>query len=197
MLSSSKSVISPVVNIVAKACVNVHPNLLTLVGLISPIGFLYFMIIGMPLYSLCFLLLAPFDMLDGAVARLTGKANAFGGLLDSTVDRVSDGLYISAFGFAGYVGWQWVTTLLITSYLISYIRSRAELSFLENGGQKGDFSLAVGIVERTERLLGIGILTIFIILGQFKLLNIGIYILLGLSIITVLQRLHKADEELK
>ena len=197
MLSSSKSVISPIVNIVAKACVNVHPNLLTLIGLVSPVGFLYFMIAGMPIYSFVFLLLAPFDMLDGAVARLTGKANGFGGLLDSTVDRVSDGLYICAFGFPGLVQWHWVITLLITSYLISYIRSRAELSFLENGGQKSGFSLAVGIVERTERLVGIGILTIFVILGQLELLNIGFYVLIGLSIITVLQRLAKANNALK
>lgn len=197
MLSLSKSVISPAVNIVAKACRNVHPNLLTLVGLISPIGFLYFMTLGMPLYSFLFLLLAPFDMLDGAVARLTGKANGFGGLLDSTTDRVSDGLYISAFGFAGLVAWHWVITLLIISYMISYIRSRGELSSFESGGQKGGVSLAVGIVERTERLVAIGLLTILIILGQFELLNIGMYILIGLSIITVVQRLAKASRMLR
>jgi len=151
--------------------------------------FFYLLLSGHYILSLLALAAGAFDMIDGEVARSQNKVTAFGGLLDSTLDRLADTLLISAFGFASLVRWELVVSLLTTSYLISYIRSRAELA-----GQ-GKFILAIGIIERGERLLGIGILvSILLFLPQpiiwldLSAVEIGFVFLLILSIITVYQR---------
>jgi archaetidylinositol phosphate synthase len=137
------------------------------------------------------------DTLDGAVARMTGKTSAFGGFLDSSLDRVSDALFICAFGFAGIVRYDIVIAVMFLSLFISYIRSRAELA------AKGNIVLAVGIVERTERLILIFLaLVLFLVFPQNS--NIGgfnvaemIFLLLSfLSLITVLQRIFAAKTKL-
>jgi Phosphatidylglycerophosphate synthase len=87
------------------------------------------------------------DMLDGQVARSQNKVTPFGGFLDSTVDRFADFTIIVAFGFAEIVEWQFVLTLLLLTYLISYIRSRVELA------SNNKITANIGLMERTERLI--------------------------------------------
>src|SRR5262249_62133353 len=94
------------------------------------------------------------DMLDGALARITGSTGVFGAFLDSTMDRIAD-----AAVFAGIAIWlatgghdklSAVVALfcLVTGGLVSYAKARAE-----GLGLRCD----VGIAERTERLLiGLG-----------------------------------------
>jgi len=52
-------------------------------------------------------------MLDGMVARKYHKVTAYGGFLDSTMDRVADFLIITAFSFGGIVRWEIVAPLLL------------------------------------------------------------------------------------
>ncbi|HUJ04828.1 MAG TPA: CDP-alcohol phosphatidyltransferase family protein [Streptosporangiaceae bacterium] len=127
------------------------------------------------------------DMLDGALARITGTSGTFGAFLDSTLDRVGD-----AAVFAGIA--IWLATgghdrvlaavalfCLVAGGLVSYAKARAE-----GLGLRAD----VGIAERTERLL-IGLVAIGLSgLGVPYVLSIGLWILAVLSAITFGQRVY-------
>lgn len=137
------------------------------------------------------------DMIDGAVARMTGKTSLFGGFLDSSLDRVADSMYILGFSYAGLVRWDISSVLVVLSLLISYLRSRAELA------GKDQFKLDVGIIERPERLIMIFIaLSGQLILSTWQWLGFNFaevtFLLLGaLSLITIIQRSVKAYQLLK
>ncbi|MFS8160258.1 MAG: CDP-alcohol phosphatidyltransferase family protein [Candidatus Roizmanbacteria bacterium] len=191
MLSSIKASFTPVIDIVAKPFAKIHPNYISIVGLISPILFMWAIGEAHYFYAFLAMLLAPLDMLDGAVARISGKVSGFGGLLDSTIDRVSDAIYISSFGFAGLLPWWLVVSVLITSYLISYIRCRAELA------SKGTIVLNIGILERTERLIMIAFIALLYLFNYHALAYYAMILLLLLSIITIFQRLQKSYEVLR
>lgn len=137
------------------------------------------------------------DMVDGLVARAQNKVTAFGGLLDSTVDRFADFTVLAAFGFAGLVSWEIILPVVLLTYLISYIRSRTELA------ANGTLVASVGFMERTERLLlvfaGLSLYAVApgTLLGNFNILEI-MFVLLGiLSAITVGQRIAFAYKKLK
>jgi CDP-diacylglycerol--glycerol-3-phosphate 3-phosphatidyltransferase len=89
------------------------------------------------------------DLLDGPLARSTGKISPFGAFLDSTVDRYSD-FFVFA-GLATYfvrngeVFWFFVTLgIILGSFVVSYTKARSE-NFIKNCG--------VGIFGRSERIL--------------------------------------------
>lgn len=96
------------------------------------------------------------DLLDGAVARVSGTQSKFGGILDSSLDRLGDGAVLGAFVFyflqqqkvliAGFA-----MSALIGAFLVSYVRARAECE-IEN--------CRVGFWERGERIvyLALGLL---------------------------------------
>ena len=127
------------------------------------------------------------DMLDGALARITGSTGVFGAFLDSTMDRIAD-----AAVFAGIAIWlatgghNKLSALvalfcLVSGGLVSYDKARAE-----GLGLRCD----VGIAERTERLL-IGLVAIGLAgLGVPYVLSIGLWILAVLSTITFGQRVY-------
>lgn len=135
-------------------------------------------------------------MLDGAIARVYNKETAFGGFLDSTLDRVSDFLIITSFSFAHIVRWEISAPLLLFSFLTSYIRSRAELS------SNGKISVAVGLIERPERIIIIGfgiflyIFFPFLTVCNCNIVEIIFIILTFLSLITVIQRMWFAYKHL-
>ena len=136
-----------------------------------------------------------FDLVDGMIARKYNKVTAFGGFLDSTLDRVSDFLIITAFAFAGIVRWEIVAPLLLFSFLVSYTRSRGELA-------KPTVSFAVGLIERTERLLITFLaLLLYIFLPNqtivgFNIAEVSFIILFLLSFYTFLQRTIHAYKNL-
>jgi CDP-diacylglycerol--glycerol-3-phosphate 3-phosphatidyltransferase len=106
------------------------------------------------------LIAAPFDMLDGAIARATGKTSAFGAFLDSTLDRYSECILL--FGLLWHIVHspdpaQATRTLLcfaaVTgSLLVSYNRARAEALGFHN---------EVGLFARPERVVALGAFLIF------------------------------------
>ena len=119
------------------------------------------------------------DMIDGALARYTGKTSKFGAVLDSTLDRASEGAVLIALAYVlvvenSVLGVTLVAVTMLFSFLVSYIRSRAEGIGLE---------LKDGIFTRSERVIVLGI---GIIINQ---LIIALAIVAFFSIITTVQRL--------
>ncbi len=191
MLSKYKERFLPIVSIVARPFGSVHPNVISLIGFVFSFVFGFLLLNGY--YGLAILSYAGIltDTLDGYVARSTGKVSAFGGFLDSTLDRAGDFVIINSFAFAEIVRWEITLTLTLFSFLISYIRSRAELA------GNGKFALDVGIMERTERLVAIVILLVAQTLltktgSSYDILNVGFQILIVLSFVTLIQRMYKA-----
>jgi CDP-diacylglycerol--glycerol-3-phosphate 3-phosphatidyltransferase len=127
-----------------------------------------------------------FDILDGALARLTHKVTRFGGILDSTLDRISEAamlLGIMAFFFfhSGSPLVPWMVLLagatLLFSLMVSYVRSRAESAGID---------CQVGICTRAERVI---ILALGLLIGTNLSLAIALAIIAVLSLVTVIQRL--------
>ena len=125
------------------------------------------------------------DLLDGTMARLRGSKSKWGALLDSTVDRVSD-----AAVHGGVAYWQATTNqhraatlalvCLILGQLVSYVKARAEgLGFSAN----------VGLAERAERLLILGVGGLLAGLGLKPALEVALWVLAALSVITIAQRM--------
>ncbi len=90
------------------------------------------------------------DIIDGSVARKTGKSSKFGAFLDSTLDRLSDAIIILGLMYGQLIfiwdeNWNYLIGFisLITMLLISYTRSRAEL--------EGVVMAGIGLMERGER----------------------------------------------
>jgi len=125
-----------------------------------------------------------FDILDGALARLTNKATRFGALLDSTFDRISDaalflGLFILYLTNGGIVEMVLIFLALVSSFLTSYVRARAEGIGI---------NCPVGLFTRAERVI---ILALGLLLNPLYGFSIFIALLLivVLGFFTVGQRL--------
>jgi CDP-diacylglycerol--glycerol-3-phosphate 3-phosphatidyltransferase len=126
------------------------------------------------------------DLVDGAVARARGASTPFGAVLDSTCDRVADAAVFGALAwwFAGAGGYSrplLAASLLclVLGSLTSYIRARAEALGM---------SASVGIAERAERLIIVLVGTGLDGLGVPYTQAVALWLLVGLSTITVGQR---------
>ncbi|MCJ7514425.1 MAG: CDP-alcohol phosphatidyltransferase family protein [Dehalococcoidia bacterium] len=125
-----------------------------------------------------------FDILDGALARLTNQATRFGALLDSTFDRISDAIlllglaafYIRSGGTMEIV---LVFLALIASFLTSYIRARAEGIGI---------NCPVGLFTRTERVIILALGLLFSPLCSYSII-IALLLMIVFGFVTVVQRL--------
>jgi CDP-diacylglycerol--glycerol-3-phosphate 3-phosphatidyltransferase/CDP-diacylglycerol--inositol 3-phosphatidyltransferase len=126
------------------------------------------------------------DLIDGHMARLTGKSNKFGAFLDSTLDRIGDGAIFGglALYFAGpgdselYLALSLVC--LVMGSVTSYARAKAEGL---------GFKAQVGIAERADRLVAILVMTGFSAMLDLPILmEITLWALAVASTITVIQR---------
>ena len=195
MLSPKKSQVEKYVDPLVRLLHGVNPNILTLLGSIPSLLFFVFLINHMYIPALIIFLGNAFDMLDGMVARKYHKVTAFGGFLDSFMDRIADFFLITAFAFSNLVRWEIVAPLLLFAYLTSYARSRGELA-------NNTLSFAIGLIERTERLFLIFIALLFytivpnLTVNWFNTAEIVFLLIAGLSLITVLQRILYAYRKL-
>src|SRR5256714_837316 len=128
------------------------------------------------------------DTLDGRYSRMSGKGTAFGAFLDSTLDRIEEGIVLTAVAVrfamrsdeAAVAG---CMIAVLASLMVSYTRARAEALGVENKG---------GIATRAVRVVILSIGLVFAktaSLGDVGLLKLAIYVLAGLSVFTVLQRI--------
>jgi CDP-diacylglycerol--glycerol-3-phosphate 3-phosphatidyltransferase len=127
------------------------PNMLTVIGLLLNTGVAAVIAFwDIRIGGALLLVASAFDMLDGSVARATGKTSKFGGFLDSTLDRYSESIvYLGVLIYildTSDAKTGAILTLLATTgaLLISYSRARAEAA---------GFSASVGLVARPERVI--------------------------------------------
>ena len=135
------------------------------------------------------------DTLDGRYSRMSGKGTPFGAFLDSTLDRIEEGIVLTAvaadFAREGRSGAAAaVVVAVLASLMVSYTRARAEALGVE---------CKVGIATRAVRVVILSIGLIFARgagLGDFSLLAPAVYVLAALSVITVAQRILHVKREL-
>lgn len=122
------------------------------------------------------------DALDGILARIYGEVTAFGGFLDSIIDRYVDSAVLFGLILGGLCDPAWGIMALIGSLLTSYVRARAESSSV--------VMESIGLVERAERIVIILVSSLIEIIWPFlHALHIGVIILAIASNFTVLQRI--------
>jgi len=183
LLGRYKEYIEPRLRALARAvsAVGVGPNMITLMGLAFGLAGLYAVYTtGFPGYFVAAsAAMALMDMLDGLVARYTGKSSRFGAFLDSTVDRAEDAVLVAGLLYAGLIGPGAALLLLTGMFLISYARARAEALGVPMAG--------VGIAERPERILLV-LLALLVSLFSIDAARAIVYVLTALVYVTVAER---------
>jgi CDP-diacylglycerol--glycerol-3-phosphate 3-phosphatidyltransferase len=159
--------------------IGLSPNKISILGLLLSGVTAYVVGTGQFLGGGLLLLVASvLDMADGALARLTGKTTLFGGLLDSTADRISEAavflgllvFYLDPYSMTGVL---LVNTSLVGSFMVSYLRAKGESLGVE---------CQVGIMTRPERVL---VLAIGLLVDQVA---IALWIIASLSVFTAVHR---------
>jgi CDP-diacylglycerol--glycerol-3-phosphate 3-phosphatidyltransferase len=169
----------------------IRPNLITTIGtLVVVLSAVVYGLGDIRMGGALLLISGIVDTLDGAVARKTEQVTRFGAFYDSTLDRVGDGAT-----FMGIAVWLLTTAepvayrdgaiilcmvAIISSLLVSYARARAEGLGID---------CKVGIAQRAERIVGLGVLSVVVGAGPQALVLEGAVLLLTVaSVITVVQR---------
>jgi CDP-diacylglycerol--glycerol-3-phosphate 3-phosphatidyltransferase len=170
--------------------IGVTPNQVTITGTVLNAGVGVLVVFDHLIWAGILLLVAGlFDLLDGSLARLTQKVTPFGAFLDSTLDRVSEGMALAAIAYfvsiqggqRGAIDAALVVLALLGSILVSYTRARAEALGVE---------CKSGIMTRPERI-------ILVAIGLFfNVLPYVIYVMLALTVFTVIQRVLHTYREL-
>jgi CDP-diacylglycerol--glycerol-3-phosphate 3-phosphatidyltransferase len=169
----------PIVGILSKS--GITPNALTLINLALNIAAASIIATGHFLIGGILVLVAGlFDILDGALARFTKQTTRFGAILDSVADRISEAAIL-----CGLLIWYipqegasleivLIFVVLIGSFLVSYIRARAEGL---------GWQCQVGLFTRAERVI---VLAIGLLINQ---IFIVLCVLVVFVFFTVVQRL--------
>ncbi|MFB3127800.1 MAG: CDP-alcohol phosphatidyltransferase family protein [Candidatus Acidiferrales bacterium] len=161
------------------AATGLHPNFLTLLGLVVTIWAAVLFAKGEFRWAAGVVFLAGFlDMADGPVARKQGRVSTFGAFFDSVVDRYSDMiLYMGLLVYYAMIGRFFYVVLaavaMAGSFMVSYARARAE-SLIP--------ACKVGFMERPERLV------LLIIGGAFNRMAPVLWLIAVLSTVTVIHR---------
>jgi CDP-diacylglycerol--glycerol-3-phosphate 3-phosphatidyltransferase len=175
---------SPIVGILSKS--GITPNALTLTNLALNIVAAYVIATGHFLLGGVLILGSGlFDLLDGALARFSKQTTKFGAVLDSTVDRISEAATLCGL-LIWYVPQEGATleivlvlAVLIGSFLVSYIRARAEGL---------GWQCQIGLFTRAERVI---VLAIGLLLSRVFIHSVfvALCVLAVFVFITVVQRL--------
>jgi archaetidylinositol phosphate synthase len=170
--------------------IGLSPNTLSLIGfIITIISSIIFGINNLQLDptinfsaigSLVLLAGGFFDVIDGSVAKITKRTSRKGSFLDSTLDKISETIIFLGIAIGGFANPILCLLAVSSSLLVSYIRSRAETFGIDLSG--------VGFGERAERIL---ILAVMGLLSFPHSLEYGVIIVIGISIITIIQRIYK------
>ena len=189
MLNNLRGTLRPALEKVGKAfaATGLSPNFWTVVGLVIALssavvygmGVEFGLIIG----GILLLVSGFFDMVDGQVARVTGKTSKKGEYLDSMFDKISEVAIFLGILIGGYAE-PYVVLLAITlSLLVSYARAKSDLINIKLQG--------IGIGERAERLLVIAII------GIIGFMDYAVVIVIIIAAITLIQRMIFTTKNIK
>ena len=194
--TSARALFSYVVNPVARFLLRlgVTPNAVTVAGTVGVLAGSYLGALGHLFWGTWVVTASALtDVLDGTMARMRGGTAKFGGLLDSSMDRIADAAVFGAvvFYLSGkgnpYGGMVAAIICLAAGQVVSYVKARAQ-----SLGLNAD----VGIAERLERLIIVGIGGLLGSAGLDWGLPAALWLLAVLSVVTILQRLiHAARSE--
>ncbi len=137
-----------------------------------------------------------FDTLDGRYSRMSDKGSPFGAFLDSTLDRVEEGVVLAAIAYSfaeqGKAAEAAICAIaILASVMVSYTRARAEALGVE---------CKVGIGSRATRVVILSVGLLFangLGLGDFSLLAPAVILLAAIGIITTLQRIFHVRGKLR
>jgi CDP-diacylglycerol---glycerol-3-phosphate 3-phosphatidyltransferase len=172
------------------------PNAISLTGLMGNLVAAVLILEEMfVLAGVAFVLGSLCDMLDGRYSRMSGKGTPFGAFLDSTLDRIEEGIVLAAVAvwFAKSSNDLAVGATVLTvvgSYMVSYTRARAEALGVE---------CKVGIASRAVRVVILSAGLLFAdgeIVADLDLLEPAVYAMAALTIFTTFQRVFHVRRQL-
>jgi CDP-diacylglycerol--glycerol-3-phosphate 3-phosphatidyltransferase len=173
------------------------PNAISMTGLVLNLVAAVLIVEDMfVLGALAFIIGSIMDTLDGRYSRMSGKGTQFGAFLDSTLDRIEEGVVLAA------VCWHYAESgdsavaaacllVVLGSLMVSYTRARAEALGVE---------CKVGIATRPVRVVILSAGLLFAggeLISDFDLLPGAIWVMLALTAFTVLQRVWHVRGELQ
>ena len=189
MLNNLRGILQPTLEKIGKAFAStgLSPNFWTLIGLVFALasalvyglGLEFGLIIG----GILLLVSGFFDMVDGQVARITGKISQKGSYLDSMFDKIAEVAIFLGLLVGGYAEPYLVMLAITLSLLVSYARAKSDALNIKLQG--------VGIGERAERLLVIAVIGI---IGYMEPAVIIVVVIAG---ITLVQRMIVTAKNIK
>ena len=189
MLNNLRDILQPTLEKIGKAFAStgLSPNFWTLIGLVFALasalvyglGLEFGLIIG----GILLLVSGFFDMVDGQVAKITGKTSKKGSYLDSMFDKIAEVAIFLGLLVGGYAEPYLVMLAITLSLLVSYARAKSDALNIKLQG--------VGIGERAERLLVIAIIGI---IGYMEPAVIIVVVIAG---ITLVQRMIVTAKNIK
>jgi CDP-diacylglycerol--glycerol-3-phosphate 3-phosphatidyltransferase len=167
------------------------PNAISVTGLV--LNLVAAALVWQELYipgGIAFIVGSVCDTLDGRYSRMSGKGTQFGAFLDSTLDRIEEGIVLTAVAavFAAHddqFAAAATVVAVLASLMVSYTRARAEALGVE---------CKVGIASRAVRVV---ILSIGILFADLGMLAPSVYVLAALGTVTVLQRIFHVRSALR
>ncbi len=171
------------------------PNAISLTGLLGNVVAAVLVYNELFLWGgIAFVIGSVMDTMDGRYSRMSGKGTPFGAFLDSTLDRMEEGIVLIAVGAwftrqGNDIAVSAVVAAVLFSLMVSYTRARAEALGVE---------CKVGIASRAIRVV---ILSVGLILGPdapfgIDLLEPAVYVLAALTIVTTAQRIDHVRRQL-
>ena len=176
-----KQIIDPIIGVLART--GLTPNHISVIGFAGNLGAAVLAARGEFLWAgVVMLVFSAMDMLDGALARATGRATKFGAVFDATLDRMSEAALLGGLCFYFVERGQTEETILCFaalagSLLVSYVRAHA----LSQGLNMQD-----GLFTRAVRVILLGVV---LMIDQVR---VGLWILATLTSATVGQRIFIA-----
>jgi CDP-diacylglycerol---glycerol-3-phosphate 3-phosphatidyltransferase len=173
------------------------PNAISLTGLLGNLVAAVLILEHLfVLAGVAFILGSVCDMMDGRYSRMSGKGTPFGAFLDSTLDRIEEGVVLAAiatwFAESGNEVAVGATVLTVVgSYMVSYTRARAEALGVE---------CKVGVASRAVRVVILSAGLVFAdgeLIPDFDLLEPAIYAMAALTIFTTFQRVFHVRRQLR
>ena len=189
VLNNLRETLRPALEKVGKgfASTGLSPNFWTVVGLIIALssavvygmGIEFGLIIG----GILLLVSGFFDMVDGQVARVTGKTSKKGSYMDSMFDKIAEVAIFFGILVGGYAEPYLVFLAITLSLLVSYARAKSDIINVKLQG--------IGIGERAERLLAIAII------GIIGFMEYAVIIVVIIAGITLIQRMIVTTKNIK